>query len=78
MNSDEKVNILLVDDLPSKLLDTEAILGELGENLIKANSAREALEVLLKQDVAVILVDVCMPEQDGFELVEMIREHHRF
>ena len=78
MNADEKVNILLVDDLPSKLLAYEAILGELGENLIKATSAKEALEVLLKQDVAVILVDVCMPEQDGFELVEMIREHHRF
>ena len=78
MNADDKVNILLVDDLPSKLLAYEAILGELGENLIKANSAKEALEVLLKQDVAVILVDVCMPEQDGFELVEMIREHHRF
>lgn len=78
MDAEERVNILLVDDLPSKLLSYEAILGELGENLIKANSAKEALEVLLKNDVAVILVDVCMPEQDGFELVEMIRQHHRF
>jgi signal transduction histidine kinase len=74
----EKVNILLVDDQPSKLLSYEAILAELEENLVKATSAREALEHLLKDDFAVILVDVCMPEQDGFELVETIRQHHRF
>ena len=72
------VNILLVDDQPAKLLSYEAILGELGENLIKANSAREALECLLKNDIAVVLVDVCMPELDGFELAAMIREHPRF
>ena len=54
------------------------ILGELGENLIKANSAREALELLLKNDVAVVLVDVCMPELDGFELARMLREHPRY
>src|SRR5205807_9045365 len=51
---------------------------ELGENLIKAASAREALEQLLKQDIAVVLVDVCMPELDGFQLAAMIREHPRF
>src|SRR5712692_5589438 len=56
----------------------EAILEELGENLIKANSAKEALEHLLKTDVAVLLVDVCMPELDGFQLAAMIREHPRF
>src|SRR5690242_4811736 len=78
MSTKEKVNILLVDDQPSKLLSYEAILGELDENLIKANNGREALEILLKTDVAVILIDVCMPEQDGFELAEMIRSHHRF
>jgi PAS domain S-box-containing protein len=78
MRSDEKVNILLVDDQPGKLLSYETILSELGENLIKAVSAREALEQLLKQDVAVILVDVCMPELDGFQLAAMIREHPRF
>src|ERR1044071_4610240 len=78
MSADEKVNILLVDDQPSKLLSYEAILGELNENLIKANGGREALEILLKHEVAVILIDVCMPEQDGFELAEMIRGHHRF
>ena len=78
MTSKEKVNILLVDDQPGKLLTYHAILEELGENLVSASSAREALEQLLKDDFAVILVDVCMPEQNGFELVEMIREHHRF
>jgi PAS domain S-box-containing protein len=74
----DKVNILLVDDQPAKLLSYETILAELGENLIKAASAREALEQLLKQDIAVILVDVCMPELDGFQLAAMIREHPRF
>ena len=75
---DDKVNILLVDDQPAKLLSYETILEGLGENLIKAASAREALEQLLKQEIAVILVDVCMPELDGFQLAAMIREHPRF
>jgi PAS domain S-box-containing protein len=78
MASDDKVNILLVDDQPAKLLSYEAILTELGETLIKAASAKEALEHLLKHDIAVILVDVCMPELDGFQLAAMIREHPRF
>lgn len=74
----DPVNILLVDDQPAKLLSYEIVLQELGENLIKAQSGREALEHLLRNDIAVILVDVCMPEQDGFELVSMIREHPRY
>src|SRR4030088_693482 len=74
----EKVNILLVDDQPAKLLAYEVILKELSENLVAAASGREALEYLLKNEVAVILVDVCMPELDGFELAAMIREHPRF
>lgn len=74
----EGVNILVVDDQPAKLLSYEVILKDLGESLIKANSAREALEHLLKMDIALILVDVCMPDQDGFELATMIREHPRF
>src|SRR5215831_19010707 len=78
MASDDKVNILLVDDQPAKLLSYETILAELGERLVKAASAKEALEHLLKQDIAVILVDVCMPELDGFQLAAMIREHPRF
>jgi PAS domain S-box-containing protein len=74
----EKVNILLVDDQPAKLLAYEVILKELNENLVVAASGREALEYLLKHEVAVILVDVCMPELDGFELAAMIRDHPRF
>src|ERR1051326_3387458 len=78
VGGEEKVNILLVDDQPGKLLGYEVILTELGENLIKAGSANEALEQLLKNDVAVVLIDVCMPDLDGFELAAMIREHPRF
>jgi len=74
----EKVNILLVDDSQAKLLSHEAILAEIGENLLKASSARQAFEVLLKNEVALILIDVCMPDLDGFELAAMIREHPRF
>ncbi len=74
----DPVNILLVDDQPAKLLSYEVILQGLGENLIKAKSGREALEHLLRTEIAVILVDVCMPDQDGFELVAMIREHPRY
>jgi PAS domain S-box-containing protein len=78
MTVSEKVNILMVDDQPAKLLSYEVMLEELGENLIKANSAKEALEYLLKTDVAVVLMDVSMPEFDGFELASMIRQHPRF
>jgi PAS domain S-box-containing protein len=74
----EKVNVLLVDDQPDKLLAYDVILGELDENLVKTSSAREALQFLLKNDVAVVLVDVCMPDLDGFQLAAMIREHPRF
>jgi signal transduction histidine kinase len=78
MAAEEKVNILMVDDQPSKLLSYEAILGELGENLIKARSGREALDHLLKEDIAVVLLDVSMPDLDGFELADMIHQHPRF
>ncbi len=78
MSGNEKVNILMVDDQPGKLLSYEVILGELNENLIKANSGTEALEWLLKTDIAVVLMDVSMPELDGFELAAMIRQHPRF
>jgi PAS domain S-box-containing protein len=74
----EKVNILMVDDQPGKLLSYDAVLADLGENLIKATSAKDALEKLLKIDVAVVLMDVSMPEIDGFELAEIIRQHPRF
>jgi signal transduction histidine kinase len=73
-----RVNILMVDDQPGKLLSYEAILSELGEKLIKVHSGREALDYLLKNEVAVVLMDVSMPELDGFELADMIRQHPRF
>jgi PAS domain S-box-containing protein len=78
MSKDEKVNILMVDDQPAKLLSYEVMLAELGENLIQAPSAKEALEILLKTDIAVVLMDVSMPDLDGFELATMIRQHPRF
>jgi two-component system, NtrC family, sensor kinase len=77
MNAD-KVNILMVDDQPAKLLSYEAILAPLREMLLKAGSAREALELLLKHEIAVVLVDVNMPEINGFDLADMIRQHPRF
>jgi two-component system, NtrC family, sensor kinase len=78
MTADGKVNILMVDDEPSKLLSYEAVLGDLGENLIHARSASEALSILLKTDIAVVLMDVSMPEIDGFELANIIHQHPRF
>ena len=78
MGANEPVNILLVDDQPAKLLTYEAILSELGENLIMAGSGREALEHLLKKNIAVVLIDVIMPDLDGFELAALIRSHPRF
>ena len=78
MRDSNDLCILLVDDQPAKLLSYEAILGDLGENLLKATSGREALGHLLKSNVAVILIDVCMPDLDGFQLAAMIREHPRF
>jgi PAS domain S-box-containing protein len=72
------VNILLVDDTPAKLLTYEVVLAELGEKLIKANSVEEALGILLKVDVALILTDVSMPVVDGFDFAKVVREHPRF
>ncbi len=76
--TNQSVNILMVDDQPAKLLSYQAILGELGENLLSATSAKEALDLLLKNDVAIILMDVSMPDLNGFELADMIHEHPRF
>src|ERR1700680_4376103 len=78
MNTPERVNILLVDDQQAKLLSHEAILEEIGENLLKASSARQAFDFLLKNEIALVLIDVCMPDLDGFELAAMIRERPRF
>ena len=75
---DDKVNILLVDDRPDRLLSYEAVLADLGQNLVKASSGVEALERLMKDDFAVILLDVSMPEMDGFETAALIHQHPRF
>jgi signal transduction histidine kinase len=75
---DLEVNVLLVDDQPAKLLTYGEILGGVGANLITAGSAREALDCLLKKEIALVIIDVCMPELDGFELAELIRQHPRY
>jgi signal transduction histidine kinase len=78
MRADGPVNILMVDDQPAKLLSYEAILRDLNENLIKVSSGREALDHILKNDIALVLLDVSMPDIDGFELANMIRQHPRY
>ena len=74
----DKVNILLVDDQPARLLSYETILGELGQNLISARSGVEALARLMKDEFALVLLDVSMPGMDGFETAAMIHDHPRF
>jgi signal transduction histidine kinase len=71
------INILLVDDQPGRLLSYEAILGELGENLVRARSGTEALARLMEMEFAVILLDVNMPDMDGFETATLIHQHPR-
>jgi two-component system sensor histidine kinase/response regulator len=75
--TDDRVNILLVDDQPANLIALEAMLQGLGQNLIKAESGREALKWLLTHEFAVILLDVKMPEMDGFETAELIRQRDK-
>jgi len=77
MDADDKVNILIVDDLPDKLLVLESILEELGENIIKARSGTEALRLVLEHDFAVILLDVYMPGMSGFETAGLIRQRRK-
>jgi PAS domain S-box-containing protein len=74
---DERVNILLVDDQPNNLLALESILSETGENLVTAQSGSEALRKLLHYDFAVVLLDVQMPDLDGFETANLIRQRDR-
>jgi DNA-binding response OmpR family regulator len=78
MQGADNVNILVVDDQPAKLLSYEVVLEQTGATLIKASSACDAFEALLRSEVALILIDVCMPGLDGFELAALIREHPRF
>ncbi len=77
MANGTQVNILVVDDRQEKLLSHEMMLAEFGEHLLQASSAREAFECLLKNEVALVLIDVCRPDVDGFELASMIRGHPR-
>ncbi len=75
---DERVNILLVDDQPARLLTYQSVLGELGQNLVSAHSGLDALDKLMRDDFAVVLMDVSMPEMDGFEAARLIHDHPRF
>src|SRR5215475_2805208 len=77
MAKTDPVSVLMVDDQPAKLLSYEAILSDLSVRLIKASSGREALDFLLKMEIALVLLDVSMPELDGFELADLIRQHPR-
>ena len=71
----EKANILVVDDLPEKLLVFQTVLEELGQNLVLRRSGSEALREILQREFAVILLDVNMPGIDGFETAALIRQH---
>jgi DNA-binding response OmpR family regulator len=73
MAATEKTKILLVDDKPENLLTLQAVLGGLGHILVLAHSGSEALSLLLQEDFAVILLDVQMPEMDGFEMASLVR-----
>ncbi|HVR73831.1 MAG TPA: response regulator [Planctomycetota bacterium] len=74
MDGEPRVNILVVDDRPDKVLSLGAVLEDLGQNVVKAHSGDEALRALLKMEFAVILLDVNMPGMDGFETASLIRQ----
>lgn len=77
MDESEVTHILIVDDLPEKLLVYRSILEDLGEDLVTVRSGPEALKQVLKNDFAVILLDVNMPDMDGFETAQLIRQRKR-
>src|ERR1700753_705497 len=78
METEGKVSILLVDDQPSRLLTYESVLSGFGWNLVSARSGLEALDKLMRDEYAVVLLDVSMPGMDGFEAARLIHEHPRF
>jgi signal transduction histidine kinase len=78
VSTEEKVNLLLVDDQPARLLSYDAILSVLGQNLVHARSGTEALQRLMEMEFAAILLDVNMPGMDGFETAALIHQHPRF
>jgi len=73
----EKVNILVVDDLPEKHVVFRTILDELGQNIVSARSGQEALKFILEMEFAVILLDVNMPDIDGLETASLIRQYKK-
>src|SRR5665811_698599 len=77
MMAERRVNILLVDDRPENLLALEAILEPLGQILISAHSGEEALKCVLQHDFAVILLDVQMPEMNGFDTAQIIKSREK-
>src|SRR5437588_8477987 len=77
MSTEEKANILIVDDLPEKLLVFRTILEELGENLVMVRSGSDALREVLAREFAVILLDVNMPDIDGLETAKLIRQYKK-
>jgi signal transduction histidine kinase len=78
MRTEDKTNILLVDDQPARLLTYQSVLSALNQNLVCARSGVEALEKLMQDDFAVVLLDVSMPDMDGFEAARLIHQHPRF
>src|SRR5207247_3105907 len=73
----DRTSILIVDDSPEKIVALESILDELGQDIVKASSGRDALRHLLTRDFAVILLDVRIPVMDGFETAALIRQRPR-
>src|SRR5438046_7057030 len=78
MNTEPTANILVVDDDVSTLLATEALLSGPGRNIVTASSGTDALRHLLREDFALILLDVRLPVMDGFETAALIRQRERF
>src|SRR6478752_8060898 len=75
MNSSKKHTILLVDDLPQNLMALQSMLERPDRKIITCLSGSEALQILLKEKISLILVDVQMPEMDGYEFVEIVKSH---